>query len=165
MAKSYFFTCLAVASCLWGLVAAISSSDAYAAECLRKTAGFYLADMNVSGAHNLRALQNLSGSLTGLPGNPELGRDVFVNAQKGGCVSCHQLSTLPAAIAQGSVGPALDGTGSKYSEGQLRQVLLQPDGYFPETIMPSYYRPGEAAQSVLTAAEVEDLVAYLGTLK
>ncbi len=165
MAKSHICTYLAMASCLWGLAVPCSGSNAYAAECVRKTAGFYLEDMHANGPHNLRALQNLPGSLTGVPGNAELGRDVFVNAQKGGCVSCHQLSTLPAATPQGNVGPALDGAGSKYSDGQLRQVLMEPGAYFPETMMPSYNRPGEAVGSVLTAAEVEDLVAYLGSLK
>ncbi len=165
MAKSNICTYLAVASCLWGLAAPFWLSNAYAAECIRKTAGFYLEDMNASGPHNLRTLQNLPGSLTGLPGNAGRGRDVFINALKGGCASCHQLRTLPPAIAQGSVGPALDGAGAKYSDGQLRQILLEPGSYFPETIMPAYYRTGAAAESVLTAAEVEDLLAYLGTLK
>lgn len=165
MAQFNLCAFLAVASCLSALAAPFASTNAYAAECKRKTAGFYLEDMNASGPHNLRSLQNLPGSLTGVPGNAELGREIFVNTQKGGCVSCHQLSALPAATAQGSVGPALDGAGSKYSDGQLRQILLQPGAYFPGTIMPSYHRPGEAAESVLTAAEVEDLAAYLGTLK
>ncbi len=165
MAKSNICTYLAVASCLWELAAPFSLSNAYAAECTRKTAGFYLEDMNVSGPHNLRALQNLPGSLTGLPGNAVRGRDVFINALKGGCVSCHRLRTLPPAIAQGNVGPALDGAGAKYSDRQLRQVLLEPGSYFPETIMPAYYRAGAAAESALTAAEVEDLLAFLGTLK
>ncbi len=165
MAKLDVCAYLAVATCLWVLAAPFSPTNAYAAECKRKTAGFYLEDMNESAPHNLRALQNLLGSLTGVPGNAGLGREIFINAQKGGCVSCHQLSTLPAVNAQGSVGPALDGAGGKYSDGQLREVLLRPGSYFPGTIMPSYHRPGDAAESVLTAAEVEDLVAYLGTLK
>ena len=82
-------------------------------------------------------MENLPGSLTGAAGNPEAGRAVFIGAQKGACASCHQLSTLPPFVGQGSIGPALDGTGSKYDEGQLRQMLLQPKTYFPGTIMPA----------------------------
>jgi L-cysteine S-thiosulfotransferase len=139
---------------------------ASAAECIRKTAGFYLEEMDQSAPRSLsRSLQNLPASLTGLPGNVNLGRDVFISSQKGGCVNCHQLSSLSPQTPQGTIGPALDGAGARYSDGQLRQVLLQPKSYFPETIMPSYYQAGAAGDSVLTAAEIEDLVAYLRTLK
>jgi sulfur-oxidizing protein SoxX len=148
------------------LAAAFWAASAYALECKRKAAGFYLEETEANRPHAIsRTLEKLPGSLTGAPGNPEQGRDVFISAQKGGCVSCHQLSTLSPAIGQGSIGPALDGTGGKYSEAQLRQVLLEPKAYFPETIMPSYHRAGEAGESVLSAGEIEDLVAYLETLK
>ncbi len=166
MAKSHICSFLAVVACLWAGAVPIPAGSAYAAECKRKTAGFYLVDLNPRGPHKFSSsVRNLPGSLTGVPGNADLGRVVFLSAQKGGCVNCHQLGTLASAIAQGSIGPALDGAGSKYNEGQLRQVLLQPKSYFPETIMPSYYRHGSGPESVLTAAETEDLIAYLGTLK
>ncbi len=165
MAKSLIWTFLGVAV-LCVQAAAFWTTSAYGLECKRKAAGFYLEETAANRPHKLyRSLEKLPGSLTGVPGNSENGRDVFIGAQKGGCVSCHRLGTLPPAIGQGSIGPALDGTGSKYGEAELRQVLLQPKAYFPETIMPSYYRSGEAGESVLTAGEIEDLVAYLETLK
>ncbi len=165
MAKSPIWTFLAVAA-FSAQAAPFAGASAYGAECTRKTAGFYLEEMDASRPHKLsRSLQNLPGSLTGVPGNAEHGRDLLIGAQKGGCISCHRVGTLSPAIAQGSIGPALDGIGSKYDDGQLRQVLLQPRAYFPETIMPSYYRAEGSEASVLTAAEIEDLVAYLGTLK
>ncbi len=151
---------------LFAHAAPFGATDAYGAECKMKIAGFYLEELDQTRPHKLsRGSENLPASLTGIAGNSEHGRDVFISAQKGGCVSCHQLSTLSPAIAQGSIGPTLDGAGTKYNEGQLRHVLLQPGAYFPETIMPSYYRAGDSQASVLTAAEIEDLVAYLGTLK
>jgi L-cysteine S-thiosulfotransferase len=165
MAKSPIWTFLAVAA-LIAQAAPAGVASAYGAECKRKIVGFYLEEMDASRPRKLsNALQNLPGSLTGVPGNAEHGRDVLIGAQKGSCVSCHRVGTLSPAIAQGSIGPSLDGAGSKYNEGQFRQVLLQPKAYFPETIMPSYYRAGNSEASVLTAAEIEDLVAYLGTLK
>ncbi len=76
------------------------------------------------------------------------------------------MSTLPGGAAQGAIGPALDGVATKYDVPQLRQLVADSKVYFPGTIMPSYYKPAGAAEpSVLTAGDVEDLVAYLKTLK
>ena len=144
MAKSPICIVLGLAV-LFAHAAPFGATDAYGAECKRKIAGFYLEELDQTRPHKLsRGSENLPASLTGIAGNSEHGRDVFISAQKGGCVSCHQLSTLSPAIAQGSVGPTLDGAGAKYNEGQLRHVLLQPGAYFPETIMPSYYRAGDS---------------------
>jgi L-cysteine S-thiosulfotransferase len=165
MAKSPIETFLCIAAIVMP-AAAFWAGDASAAECKRKTAGFYLEDTEANRPHKLSsALEKLPASLTGARGDPEHGREVFISMEKGGCATCHQLSSLPRAIGQGSIGPVLDGTGSRYNEQQLRQVLLQPRAYFPETIMPSYYRAEGGDVSVLTASEIEDLVAYLGTLK
>jgi sulfur-oxidizing protein SoxX len=139
---------------------------AEAATCKRKTAGFYLLDSNAGGTRLLSAaLQGLPGSLTGAPGDAERGRDVLVNRQKGDCLSCHKVSTLAGAAGQGAIGPVLDGVGAKYSDAQVRQVLIDPKALFPDTIMPSYYAEAGGSASVLTAAEVEDLIAFLRTLK
>ena len=128
---------------------------------------FYLQDMAIGGPRRLSiSLQGLPGSLTGTPGDAERGRDVLVSRQKGDCLSCHKVSSLAAFSAQGGIGPALDGIAGKFEEAQLRQMLIEPKAYFPDTIMPSYYRPaGSAEASVLSAAEIEDLVAYMTTLK
>jgi sulfur-oxidizing protein SoxX len=105
-------------------------------------------------------------SLTGALGDPERGKQLLGNRQKGDCLSCHKLSTMPSVADQGAIGPALDGIGSRFSMPQLRQVVVEPKAYYPDTIMPSYYRAGISGEApILTAAEVEDLVAYLETLK
>jgi len=120
--------------------------------------------MNPGGARRLAvALQGLPASLTGAPGDAEKGRDVLVSRQKGDCLSCHKVTTLDGAAGQGAIGPVLDGVGSRYNDAQIRQVLIDPKALFPDTIMPSYYASG--SPSVLTAAEVEDLIAFLQTLK
>lgn len=157
---------MATAMCLLAVAIQLCVGNAQAAECKKKTAGYYLEDMNVSGPHNLRtSLQRLPGSLTGVPGNKKLGRDIFISGQKGGCFSCHQLSSLEPETPQGTIGRALDGVGGKYSEAELRQILLQPSSYFPGTVMPSYHNAGGGEEPVLAAAEIEDLVAFLTTLK
>jgi L-cysteine S-thiosulfotransferase len=152
----------------WMAIAAGPSGlgSANAASCKKKTAGFYLLDTNTGAARPLSvALQGLPGSLTGAPGDAERGRDVLVNRQKGDCLSCHKVSTLTGVAGQGAIGPALDGVGAKYSDAQVRQVLIEPKALFPDTIMPSYYAAAGGSASVLTAAEVEDLIAFLRTLK
>jgi len=141
--------------------------QALSAECKRKTAGFYLLDTNASGPRSLAlSLQSMPLSLTGALGDPERGRQLLVNRQKSDCLSCHRLGVMAAVADQGGIGPALDGVASRFSKPQLRQVVVEPKAYFPDTIMPSYYRAGASAEvPILTAAEVEDLVAYLETLK
>jgi L-cysteine S-thiosulfotransferase len=148
-------------------IAVASITGASAAECKRKTAGFFLQFTNNDGPRNLKeTLKSIPVSLTGAPGDPERGREVLTSRQKGDCLSCHKISTLSSIPDQGGVGPALDGVGSRYSDAQLRQLIVDPKAYFTKTIMPSYYKQGGGPEpSVLTAPEVEDLVAYLKTLK
>ncbi len=167
MARLPAFTCL-----LMGLSAVagayyVGHGEAYGAECKRKTAGFYLQDTNADVPRKLSlSFQSIPVSLTGGLGDPERGREILINRQKGDCLSCHKVSTLSSIVDQGGIGPALDGVGSRYSDAQLRQVLVEPRAYFADTIMPSYYKAaGSAEASVLTASEIEDLVSYMKTLK
>jgi L-cysteine S-thiosulfotransferase len=151
-------------ACLAAALLAAGADGVLAAECKKKTAGFYLMDANQSPQRGLAvSLQTMPSSLTGGLGDPERGRELVADRQKGDCLSCHKLSLLSALGDQGAIGAPLDGIGSRYSEAQLRQVLVQPQAYFPDTIMPSYYKAEDT--SILTAGEVEDLVAYLRTLK
>ena len=139
----------------------------YAAECVRKTAGFFLEDAAANTPHNLApSLATIPASLTGAAGEPRRGRDILVSSQKGDCLTCHKVSALSSIEGQGAIGPSLDGVGSKYTEAQLRQLLVDPKSYFPGTIMPSYFNAkGTAAPSVLSASEIEDLIAYIKTLR
>jgi L-cysteine S-thiosulfotransferase len=167
MAKLHTCTSLSLGMCMAAAVLAFGFGNAQGAECKRKTAGFYLQDTNAGGPKRLSlALQSIPVSLTGALGDPERGREILVNRQKGDCLSCHKVTTLSSIADQGSIGPSLDGIGGRYADAQLRQVLVEPKVYFPNTIMPSYYKAaGSADASVLTAPEVEDLVAYMKTLK
>ncbi len=152
---------------MFAAVIPFGSRQAFSAECKRKTAGFYLLDTNPSGPRSLAlSLQSMPLSLTGALGDPERGRQLLEIRQKGDCLSCHKLGVMAAVADQGGVGPVLDGVGSRFSRPQLRQLVVEPKAYFPDTIMPSYYRAGASGEApILTAAEVEDLVAYLETLK
>ena len=110
--------------------------------------------------------------LGGARGDAARGRAIVVDRQKGLCLLCHT-GPFPEQRFQGTLAPDLGGTGSRWSEGQLRLRLVDSSKLNPATIMPAYYRThgftrvGSAWQDkpVLTAAQIEDVVAFLITLK
>lgn len=118
-------------------------------------------------------------SMTGVPGDAANGLATMENRGKGNCVACHVVSTSTADF-QGNVGPSLDGAASRWDEAQLRGIVANAKHTFPDTVMPSFYktsgyiRPGDAftgkagtepLPTLLTAQEVEDVVAFLMTLQ
>jgi L-cysteine S-thiosulfotransferase len=111
-------------------------------------------------------------SLTGGKGDPVRGRAIVADRQVGMCLLCHS-GPFPTDKFQGNIGPPLDGAGSRWSEGQLRLRIVDASKINPDTIMPPYYRvdglnrvpAAYRGKPVLTAVEVEDVVAYLMTLK
>ncbi|CAN7657864.1 sulfur oxidation c-type cytochrome SoxX [Neorhizobium tomejilense] len=111
-------------------------------------------------------------SLTGQAGDAARGRAIVTDRQKGLCLLCHT-GPFPEQRFQGNLAPDLRGAGSRSDEGQLRLRLVDSSKVNPSTIMPAYYRldgltrVGGAWQGkpVLSAEEVEDVVAFLLTLK
>ena len=111
-------------------------------------------------------------SLTGMPGDADQGREVFAQRAQGHCVICHQVAGLDVDF-QGNVGPVLTGVGDRLDEGQLRLRIADMSYVVPDTMMPSYYSTEDLHQvgaayrgeTILSAAQIEDLVAYLATLK
>jgi L-cysteine S-thiosulfotransferase len=110
--------------------------------------------------------------LTGVAGDPARGRAIVTSRQRGLCLLCHS-GPFPEERFQGDLAPSLAGVGSRLSEGQLRLRLVDSRKLDPGTIMPSYYqtdglnRVGAAWRDkpVLTAEEIEDVVAFLATLR
>ena len=115
----------------------------------------------------------VSASLTGTAGDPVSGRDVFANRKLGNCLACHANSDLSEESFHGEVAPVLDGVADRWNEEQLRGIVSNAKMMFEGTMMPAFYidsgyeRPLEdfAGTSILTAQQVEDVVAYLKTLK
>lgn len=112
--------------------------------------------------------------LTSSPGDPESGRAVFFDAELGGCVVCHWAPGVEAERDSLS-GPPLDDVGARYSRGVIRLWIINPRAIREDPGMPAYYslsmererRPGDSPDllgPLLTAQEVEDLVAYLESL-
>ena len=112
-------------------------------------------------------------SLTGQSGDPVEGRKVFSNRKQGNCLACHVNSEMPEESFHGEVGPPLDGVADRWSEAELRGIVSNAKMVFEGTMMPAFYidsgyeRPLEefAGTSILTAQQVEDVIAYLMTLK
>jgi sulfur-oxidizing protein SoxX len=122
----------------------------------------------------------VAASLSGAPGNPENGAKVMTTNAKGNCVACHLIESMPGVQFPGNIAPPLDGVADRYNEAQLRGLVANAKMTFDGTFMPAFYktdgfiRPGNAYTGkapegalppILTAQEIEDVVAYLVTLK
>lgn len=110
-------------------------------------------------------------SLTGTPGDAEKGREIAINRKKGNCLACHQMP-IPEQQFHGQTGPDLAGTGAHNDAATLRMRLVDPKVINPDTMMPSFYKTGQhrvlkgfEGKTILEAQEVEDVIAYLLTLK
>jgi sulfur-oxidizing protein SoxX len=112
-------------------------------------------------------------SLTGVAGDPVNGREVFKNRKQGNCLACHINVEMSEESFHGEVGPEMTGVANRWSEEELRGIVSNSKMMFEDTIMPAFYRDagyerpleGFGGQSILTAQQVEDVVAYLQTLK
>lgn len=115
----------------------------------------------------------VSASLTGLAGDPAKGKEWFVGRKLGNCLACHVNSDATNESFHGEVGPPLDGVGDRWGEAELRGIVSNSKQMFEGTIMPAFYnvagynRPLEKfdGKTILSAQQVEDIVAYLMTLK
>lgn len=142
-----------------GLAAALGASAAWAEE---------VKPMDVAFADG-----TVEASLTGVAGDAANGRKVFANRKQGNCLACHTNSDMPEESFHGEVGPPMDGVADRWSEAELRGIVTNSKMMFEGTIMPAFYidagynRPLDdfAGQSILTAQQVEDVIAYLKTLK
>lgn len=142
------------------------------------TAGAALAEV----APNDVAFEDgaIAQSLSGSAGNAENGRKIATTKSLGNCVSCHAAEAYADVPFHGEIGPMLDGAGSRWEEAQLRGIVANAKMTFEGTMMPAFYktngyiRPGNAYTGkaaegdlppLLSAQQVEDVVAYLMTLK
>ena len=150
-----------VRSLLWlGLYAACASAladaSAQQAYCEWQSADFAIAS-----------------PLCGLDGDPARGRALAADSHGGNCLACHSMP-IDEEPFHGTIGPPLQGVGARYSAAQIRLRIVDEKQVNPMTIMPGFYRDPALANRIagefwgktfLTAQQVEDLVAYLVTLK
>jgi L-cysteine S-thiosulfotransferase len=112
--------------------------------------------------------------LTGKTGDATEGVKVVAGRRLGNCLSCHEISALGSEEFHGDVGPSLDGVAGRWDAATLRMIVVNAKMVFgPGTVMPAFYRvdglnrvrPEFAGKPILTAQQVEDVVAFLATLK
>lgn len=110
--------------------------------------------------------------LTAEAGDATRGKGVFTGRKLGNCLACHQVTALEDEQQwHGEIGPSLDGVANRYSVGELRLQVVNSKVINPDTIMPAFYRTDGfnrvvdklEGQPILTAGQVEDLLAYLAT--
>jgi L-cysteine S-thiosulfotransferase len=118
------------------------------------------------------AQDGIPRSLTGRQGDPARGRAIVTNRQVGLCLLCHS-GPFPEERLQGNLATDLRGAGSRWSEAELRLRLVDSSRINPTTIMPAYHRteglvrvsPAWRGKPVLSAEQIEDVVAFLLTLR
>lgn len=118
-------------------------------------------------------------SLSGAAGSPENGAAIM-NKGSGNCIACHQVTALDHLPFHGDIGPTLDGVADRWTEAELRGIVANAKNWFPGTMMPAFYKtegyirvgdaytgkaPSGDVGPLLTAQEIEDVVAFLMTLK
>ncbi|MBA3909700.1 MAG: sulfur oxidation c-type cytochrome SoxX [Rhodobacter sp.] len=119
-------------------------------------------------------------SLTGMQGDAANGVKVMTTAGLGNCVACHTIAALPDVQFPGDIAPPLDGVADRWTEAELRGIVANAKMTFEGSFMPAFYktegfiRPGggytgKAPEGdlppILTGQEIEDVVAFLLTLK
>lgn len=107
--------------------------------------------------------------LTGSPGDPVRGRRLYHNFSRTGCSRCHGTAEAPRRPDAERTAPPLDRVADRLTPARIRLWIVAPETIRPATTMPAFHKPGQRTDVEdplyggprLTAAEVEDLVAYL----
>ncbi len=110
--------------------------------------------------------------LTALPGDAVRGRAIVASRQSGLCLLCHS-GPFPEERFQGNLAPELNGIAQRLSGGELRARIVDARRLNPDTIMPPYFSTDRlarvagsfAGQTLLNAQQIEDVIAYLLSLK
>ena len=110
--------------------------------------------------------------LAGLTGDAARGRAIAANRQIGLCLLCHT-APIPEERFQGDLAPDLAGAGERWSPAQLRLRMVDPSRVNADTIMPAYFRveglqrvaPAQQGKTILDAQQIEDVIAWLQTLR
>lgn len=140
---------------------------------MRRRAGLLLAAMGAAWPVLAQAdAGRIEAPLTAQPGDAARGRAIVVNRQQGLCLLCHS-GPFPEERFQGNVAGSLAGAGARWSAAELRARIVDARRINPASPMPAFHRtdglqrvgPAWQGRPVLDAQQVEDVVAFLQTLK
>lgn len=114
----------------------------------------------------------IPAALTDAPGDAARGRMIVSNRQMGMCLLCHQ-APISDDRFQGDISTNLAGAGARWTVPQLRLRVVNSRLINPASVMPAYYRTeglrrmtaSARDKPILDAQQIEDLVAWLATLK
>lgn len=114
----------------------------------------------------------IEAPLAGPAGDAPRGAAVVKNRETANCLICHSIPDRREAF-MGEIGPPLAGVASRLTPGQIRLRVVDPTRVNPAAVMPAYHRieglvnvdPRFRGEPVLCAQEIDDVVAYLATLK
>jgi sulfur-oxidizing protein SoxX len=119
-------------------------------------------------------IPTIPAPLTAKAGDPKAGQQVVIDRSLGNCLSCHEIGALRTEPFHGEIGPPLDGVAGRWDTAALRMILVNAKKVFGDgTVMPAFYRidglnrvrPEFAGKPILSAQQIEDVVAYLATMK
>lgn len=142
----------------------------------RAVCAVVLAAALPAGAQELAAYavegDGIAQPLAGLRGDAQRGRAIVASRQTGLCLLCHA-APIPEERFQGDLAPSLAGAGARYSEAQLRLRVVDPRRVNPASFMPAFHGPGNpsrvgaawAGKPILSPQQVEDVVAWLASLR
>jgi L-cysteine S-thiosulfotransferase len=113
----------------------------------------------------------ISAPLTNTTPDAERGRKILVSRESN-CILCHAAPESGERF-YGNLGPPLSGVGARLTAAQMRARIVDPLFFNKESIMPAYFRVeglNRVAETyrgkpVLNAEQIEDVIAYLLTLK
>lgn len=143
------------------------------------TAGSAIAEIVAPGDVRFDDYGAIESPLSDSAGNADEGGVIMASKSRGNCISCHEVTALNDAPFHGEVGPILDGVGSRWNEAEIRGIVANAKMTYDGTVMPAFYktegfiRPGDGytgkaakgeIEPILSAQEIEDVVAFLLTL-
>jgi L-cysteine S-thiosulfotransferase len=139
---------------------------------MRRLAALALLLPSIAWAQVGSKVDSMPKPLTDAPGDAARGRAIVANRTVGLCLLCHS-GPIPEERFQGNLAPSLAGAGSRSTPAQLRLRIVDAARLNPDTIMPPYFRVDGLSRvaknfqgkSILSAEQIEDVVAYLATLK
>jgi L-cysteine S-thiosulfotransferase len=139
---------------------------------MRRLAALALLLPSIAWAQVGSKVDSMPKPLTDAPGDAARGRAIVANRTVGLCLLCHS-GPIPEERFQGNLAPSLAGAGSRSTPAQLRLRIVDAARLNPDTIMPPYFRVDGLSRvaknfqgkTILSAQQIEDVVAYLATLK